>query len=609
MMRKIIYFICFICLNASAQQSWNEVLVKAEQETDFLSAQKLYLQILQMPDISDDTKDSIKYLMARKGIMLGKLDTSLKIVNLSIANAQNRNKTKFLSSFYTLKAACFHHQMLLDSAIFYYIKSIELDIEAQKELKVAYTKVNVGNLFLQQHNWKEAEQFFSEALATIRLLDDSLYLSGVLTSLSTVQFELEKLDASLASVQEALKVAQQRNDIIGLLLAHRQFGHLSRENKASDMALFHYLEADKIAEKIKQPYYIALTSLDLLLLYNEIENPKKAIEYGEKAMAYSGEFTTQTATIYKNLAFAYEQIGAHEKAFQYMSKANEVREKVANESNQRIINDLKEQYSSAQKDKEIAEQNLVIVKEKEKRLIYFFVAIGAVLVIVLLGAILFFKNYLHKLELNRVKARKKRELLESLIQGENNERRRISYELHDGISNQMFNMKLYLTSKEQLNEDSVSQMVQFLDLAQDEMRRIAHNLLPIDFEQKNIVQVLEEYSKKLSLPKEMTLDFQVYKKGLRVISKENQLILFRIMQEFIGNSLKHSQATELNIQIFEDESQLKIQIEDNGLGFDINSSLENGQGVKSSLDRLKTIQAEVNIETRKGNGTFIEILI
>ncbi len=596
-------------MSLSAQQSWNEVIGKAEQETDFLQAQKLYLKVLQMPDASEDLKDSTKYLMARKGIILGKLDTSLRIVNLSIADAEQRNKTKFLSSFYTLKAACYHHQMLLDSAIFYYIKSIELDIAAQKELKVAYTKVNVGNLFLQQHNWQEAEQFFSEALATIRQLNDSLYLSGVLTSLSTVQFELEKLDASLVSVQEALKVAQQRNDIVGLLLAHRQFGHLSRKNNAPDLALFHYLEADKIAEKIKQPYYIALTSLDLLLLYSEIKKPKKAIEYGEKAMVYSGEFTTQTATIYKNLALAYEQIGAHEKAFQYMSKANEVREKVANESNQRIINDLKEQYSSAQKDKEIAEQNLIIVKEKEKRLIYFFVAIGAGLVIVLLGVLLFFKNYLHKMELSRVKARKKRELLESLIQGENNERRRISYELHDGISNQMFNMKLYLTSKEQLDKENVSKMVQLLDLAQDEMRRIAHNLLPIDFEKKNIVEVLEEYSKKLSLPKGMSLDFQIYKTGQRLISKENQLILFRVMQEFIGNSLKHSQATELNIQILEDESQLKVQIEDNGLGFDMHSNLENGQGVKSSLNRLKTIQAEVNIETRKGNGTFIEILI
>lgn len=592
-----------------AQISKYEMIQLAENAKSFQEAKLHYLALLKTDQLSASESDSIYYLFARKSISFGQLDTSLLIINHKIANIEHSNEQKFLSSFYTLKAAVYHHKLDLDSAIFYYIISMHLDQRDGKTLKVAYTKINVGNIFLTQHNWDEAEHFFSEALQTIREEKDSLYLASVIISLATAKYEKANTKEVTLLANEALQIATARNDVLGLLLSYRQLGHLEQHKKALSKALDHYLKAFQIAEKLSLPYYLSIASMDLLAIYNALEDYHQAIYYGENAIQYSGDFTTQSATICRNLAYAYEHLGKYEKAFYYMKKANDIREKVTDENNQKIVNQLKEQYIRAEKDREIAEQDLVIAKEKEKRIMYSLLALVAILGVLLLLALLFFKNYLYKIERQKTRTLQEKQLLEALISGENNERKRISHELHDGISNHLFNLKLSLSSKSEMQHDELKTLMDYVTQLQEETRRIAHNLLPIDFSKKTFAEVLERYTQTLNLPKEMKLHFHKLGNEVRGLKQEDQLMLFRIIQELLGNSIKYSHATELTIQVFESKEQLKIQLEDNGVGMQVEEARKKGQGLNTVFARLHILQTHVVFESNFGQGTFIEITI
>ena len=146
-----------------------------------------------------------------------------------------------------------------------------------------------------------------------------------------------------------------------------------------------------------------------------------------------------------------------------------------------------------------------------------------------------------------------------------------------------------------------------LDGSVQELRRVAHAMMPPSLEVFGLKAALRDYVKSVDSMKTMKAVFQVVGEEHKLAS-ENELIVYRIVQELMNNILKHAQATECLIQLAYLPDQLSITVEDDGNGFD--SQLEKkGMGWINIRQRVKFLKGSLDLNTSEGNGTSVQINI
>src|SRR5690606_6331481 len=123
-----------------------------------------------------------------------------------------------------------------------------------------------------------------------------------------------------------------------------------------------------------------------------------------------------------------------------------------------------------------------------------------------------------------------------------------------------------------------------------------------------LVSAIEEMCESISetggiqLKGEISEDIKKYR-----FNKQNELSLYRVVQEIIGNMVKHSGATEIVLKMYEQAGQILIHIKDNGQGMD-KSGIEHSQGLgwKNILARVNLLNGKLNIQSERISGTLIE---
>lgn len=232
--------------------------------------------------------------------------------------------------------------------------------------------------------------------------------------------------------------------------------------------------------------------------------------------------------------------------------------------------------------------------------IYIIAFIGAFLAII----ITFFIITMLRHHRRYVKLQKERMLNEIAIL--ENERKRMAYDLHDGLGPMLSAIKLNINSIE-TNTDEDKAIIQkasnHIDDAIKNMRSISYNLLPVTLERKGLFEALREFieysSAKSKLPIQLFLKHQVE------VPKEKEIHIFRILQEIIHNSIKHAQAKNLYIGFGYEEERMVIFAKDDGIGFDVAKIKETsgGLGLKSIESRADILNCLVLIESSQGKGT------
>lgn len=205
--------------------------------------------------------------------------------------------------------------------------------------------------------------------------------------------------------------------------------------------------------------------------------------------------------------------------------------------------------------------------------------------------------------------------LTAFIKGEERERTRLAKELHDSLGQILAVIKIQansflvdLTKNEFLKkyENSIINLNNQIDEACVETRNISYNLIPILVQEYGLHQAMEELIRKHNeINKKINIKI-IYNNLTYNISKDTELIIYRVVQESISNITKHSQASEAYIQLLEDEKKLYITIEDNGIGFDVqNSNALKGMGLENMRSRVEYLNGKFFIESDLNKGTHI----
>lgn len=216
---------------------------------------------------------------------------------------------------------------------------------------------------------------------------------------------------------------------------------------------------------------------------------------------------------------------------------------------------------------------------------------------------------LKKKDIEIEKERKK--LLTSFINGQEMERQRLSRDLHDSLGQSILAVKIklqQLNGLEYAKDQSIIQEIQKL-LAEtiQEIRVISNDLMPPVLETFGIEEALQNLFKETMKQSGIQFSFRIENIS-HELAREHQIYIYRIFQEIVNNILKHSFAHAVEIHIFEHQSQLIIEVNDNGRGFDMNH-VSKGNGLININERVELLSGHWHINSQLGKGTQIHIEI
>jgi len=194
---------------------------------------------------------------------------------------------------------------------------------------------------------------------------------------------------------------------------------------------------------------------------------------------------------------------------------------------------------------------------------------------------------------------------QSLLLGQETERKRLAREIHDGVGPNMSTLKLQIDAvKRKLkNEDAIIALEKvntaISEIATD-IRQISHDLMPSSLIDFGIVTALSNFSNRITETGEVDV---IYKSNIEdgYLTKEHELNIFRIVQELVNNALKYSKCGTIEISLEEALDKLIIAVKDDGNGMTSNK-VDAGIGLHNVNSRVDSLQGTISIDSKEGNG-------
>ncbi|RZS90756.1 sensor histidine kinase [Aquimarina brevivitae] len=247
------------------------------------------------------------------------------------------------------------------------------------------------------------------------------------------------------------------------------------------------------------------------------------------------------------------------------------------------------------------------------------ILIAILVLLVMAGALILFFFFSRKkisnaeLEKATLALAYQKELLHTTIETQEKERKRIAQDLHDAISSKLNVVSLstnVLIDGQIEQEEEKETLHRILDITTNTLessRRLAHNLLPPILENFGLQAAIEELCDEFSSSKKVTVSYDIsYQDSL---SKNDELHLFRILQELLNNSVRHGKASSVDLTIT-DTDVLSLHYVDNGTGFDINLVGKNkGIGLKNIESRVEILEGSIDYHSTPGQGAEFNISI
>lgn len=305
--------------------------------------------------------------------------------------------------------------------------------------------------------------------------------------------------------------------------------------------------------------------------------------------------------IYKNLIEISRQSGHFEEALEYANLLSAAEKQRFSEEKAKDIKELEIQYKTQETELALAQSEA----RRSTTLMWLFAAAGLLLVAVIVFVVYAGrqrrKRMRKEMEFATLKADIGRQLTKQYVEGLENERQRMSRELHDGVCNDLLAIQMNITGGK-----SMESTAELIDSCRESVRRISHELMPPEFAYASIDEVVRFFVRKqaeanigkIDISYSSSADEGEWEKVPDSVSLE----IYRILQEAAGNAIKHSGATVIEIVLRLEENAVKLKVADNGT-FD--ASQRKGFGLDSIRRRAESIGGKADIIHPESGGTEV----
>ncbi len=369
-------------------------------------------------------------------------------------------------------------------------------------------------------------------------------------------------------------------------------------------ASFYLKRAEEFLPKVSSDIYA--NSIYLMALI-EYQNQNGLLEEAKvnalKRIDLLDEMSLDEETIntHQTLSEIYFELGDYQNAFEHLNLFSSIKDSLYNQTKTNALVYYQTLYETERKEKELFEKksNIAILEEKNDALKKQYLFGGVTLT---LGFILLF---LYK---NQRDLKNKKELQEKYTQdlliAQEDERKRVSKDLHDGVGQSLLLIKNKVVL---IKDDSTKNLV---ENAIEEVRSISRALHPFQLQEMGITKAIQNIIYQIDESTELFITSEIASiDGLFNIQQE--VNIFRIVQESFNNVIKHSEATSIQFDLTKEKNNIKIKLTDNGKGFDFSERYKdfNSLGLKTLKERTRFLSGVMKVDSQTNKGTRLEFII
>lgn len=497
------------------------------------------------------------------------LDNQLKALALFERAANDQGISYSLNNIGIL------HQNLgrYEKAIEYQLRSIAIKEKINDRFGLAGSYVNIANNYLNLNDPGRSADYYNRAIAISRELGDKEYLSNALNNLGSLHLKAGKPKQAMPLIHEAYRLRDTLGDTKGMVSCLHNLGD----------AFVQLEQYDSAAQTLE-----------------------RGLSMGRNAVNCKPEINK----IYFTLAELYERKGDSKKALELFKLYAATKDSLFTDGLSGKFAELETKFKTLEKENLIQQQQFDLTRKN-----YWIISITGLL---LLGSLLAY-SFFHRNKLKQQKSLQ-REIIEqqelatkAILHAEENERKRIAADLHDGVGQMMsvakmnlsaFETDLQFTSAQQ--KTAYQKMIDLVDDSCKEIRSISHQMMPNALLKSGLASALKEFLDRIDA---RILRINFHAEGLdRRLPTDVETVLYRVLQECVNNVIKHAAAESLEISLIKDSDGIAVTIEDNGKGFDrTTGEFEEGIGLKNIRTRVGYLKGTVEFHSQPGRGTLVAI--
>ncbi|WP_316734978.1 sensor histidine kinase [Pedobacter aquatilis] len=496
--------------------------------------------------------------------------------------------------------------------------------------------VSIGTVFMNLGQYDKATPYLQQGIQSLRQAKPDKYYLLVNANLSIAdnyynlkQYNLQKkyLDLSRTVLDKSLTVDTNYPMDVFWIDYYKGIARYFISLKQYINALESLEKALIFAQKIGDKYsaqQIAFEKYRILFEQKNFNEAKKVLI----SIAYKPEINSITNSKIKlteALAEVNYATGNYSEAYKWLKRNSLLRDSLSESKLKADINALEIRYKNAENEKKIAnlnsekKQNALIIKNNKTTTLFLISASFLLLTIVIL--LLFYYRGVKKLAQQRninyqqkvsdLQRKQQLEISKAMLNAEEKERNRVAQDLHDGLGGMLSGLKINLSNwakhqNMETHDAELQRIVKQLDGSVTELRHIARNMMPQTLLKFGLEIALKDLAESV-MSNDLHVDYQAINIS-KLIAVEEQIIIYRIVQEILTNILKHAKATEVVLQCSENLNHFYITVEDNGIGFNTND-YKKGLGIENIKNRVAYLNGNFEISAEPNNGTTINIEI
>ncbi|MCC3157872.1 histidine kinase [Hymenobacter sp. 15J16-1T3B] len=473
-----------------------------------------------------------------------------------------------------------------------------------------------GYAYAEQDNYNAAMRYYQRAKRLAEQKGDFVLLTPILGNIGQAFQHLGQIDSALHYTRRGYELDRRFHDWHSEIGDLALLGGMEAQRGDSAAARRYYQLCIRRAEGMPVSYALCRAYLGLARLAEANHSPDQALAYARQALraGQRGYYPKGVFEASNYLAQVYAQRGDAAAAYRYLANAVVTRDSLFSQRKLAQVQALS--FSEQLRQQELTEQHLKAEANRRQNLL-----LGALALTALSGGLLYLllnrRRLQREVEFARERERLERQRLTAVLKAEENERRRIGSDLHDGLGQLLtaaklnlhaLNQQLHRTLDGQLNGNQtfIDNAVHVVDESFREVRSISHNLLPSALIKRGLPQAVSSFLNRLPAS-DLRVNVETY--GLEErLDPTVESMLFRMIQELVQNVVKHAQATEMTLQLLRDEQQLTIVVTDNGVGFASNAPGANpGIGLRNVHTRMAYLGGRAHFDAAPGRGTTVTL--
>ncbi len=508
-----------------------------------------------------------------------------------------RKQPELQANFYSLEGSVLATERQFERAIEKYQLALRIYDSMEMDREAAYVKNNIANVFFNLNDFESAYTYASESYELLYNLKDTVYYPQVAAIVAISEAKTKREAAALIHAKTAIYAGEKYRLPVAVILGKYALGDVFSQEKNWKKAMTSYSEVVVLSEKLHLFQLESYGRIGLLSCYVSLDQYPEAIAEGEKVLTLTKALNLHYSdyTVYQQLSEAYYGVGNYQKAFDYLRNANTMYREYSSVENKKTIQELLTRYETEKKERELSQKELVL----SRALVWI---LGLVFTLFLLIVLFLWRQKQHRNRLETMRLNAEKRQLEAFVEGEKRERERIASDIHDGIASALTGLLLQVEQTE-ISAEAKTFAAHLKDI-RDEVRLISRNISPFNFKEEGWNQSFRRFISSVQSV-EFSVHFTARYDELQ-LNNQRGMVVYRMLQELIQNTLKHAEATECELLILEENDGILIRYADNGKGT-TQQELEKGNGWQSFLMRLNAINGKLVLEDDSFDGFKIDI--